>query len=81
MLNAVAPLGQDAAQAAEVLTGLAVEVCPVRLGNRVAFARALITGQAAQEFEPGGKAASEIERLHEFISNRVNVCTPSSNGV
>ena len=81
VLNAVAPLGQDAAQAAEALTGLAVEVCPVRLGNRVAFARALITGQAAQEFEPGGKAASEIELLHEFISNRVSLCTPSSNGV
>ena len=79
VINAVAPLGQDAAQAAEVIAGLAVEVCPVRLGNRVAFARALISGQAAQEFEPGGKAAAEVERLHEFISNRVHLCSTSSN--
>ena len=47
VINAVAPLGQDAALAAEAIGELAVEVCPVRLGNRVAFARALITGQAA----------------------------------
>jgi molybdopterin-guanine dinucleotide biosynthesis protein len=50
------------------------------LGNRVAFARALITGQAAQEFEPHGKAATEVERLHEFIINRVHTCIPSNNG-
>ena len=53
VLNAVAALGQDAAQAADAIADLVVEVCPVRLGNRVAFARALIGGQAAQEFEPG----------------------------
>ena len=68
VINAVAPLGQDAAQAAEVIAGLAVEVCPVRLGNRVAFARALISGQAAQEFEPGGEGrrrSRTIARVHK----------------
>ena len=82
VINAVAPLGQDAALAAEAIGDLAVEVCPVRLGNRVAFARALITGQVAQEFDPRGKAAKEVERLREFISNRVHLrSTPSNNGV
>ena len=80
VLNAVAPVGQDAAQAAEALTALGVEVCPASLGNRVAFTRALITGQAAQEFEPHGKAATEVERLHEFIINRVHTCISSNNG-
>ena len=46
----------------------------------MAFARALITGQAAQEFEPHGKAAAEVEQLHEFIINRVHTCIPSNNG-
>ena len=77
VLNAVAPLGQDATQAADAIADLAVEVCPVRLGNRVAFARALISGQAAQEFDPGGKAATEAARLHEFISDRVHTCRTS----
>ena len=72
VLNAVAPLGQDATQAADAIADLAVQVCPVRLGNRVAFARALISGQAAQEFEPGGKAATEAEHLHECIVERVH---------
>ena len=75
VLNGVAPLGQDANQAAAALADFGVEVCPVRLGNRVAFARSLITGQAAQEVEPRGKAAVEIERLHECIIERVSMCT------
>ena len=75
VLNAIAPSGQDADQAAAALTRLAVEICPVRLGHRIAFARALITGLAAQEFEPAGRAAQEIELLHTFISERAHVHT------
>ena len=81
VLNAVAPVGQDTAQATEALVDLQVEVCPVRLGNRVAFSRSLIAGQTAQELEPGGKAAVEMERLHDFVCNRVHLCTTSNNGV
>ena len=80
VLNAVAPAGQDTAQATEALVDLEVEVCPVRLGHRVAFSRSLIAGQTAQEFEPGGKAAGEIERLHDFVCNRVHLCTTSKHG-
>ena len=67
VMNAVAPQGHEAAEAAEAITGLDVQVCPVMLVNRVAFARALITGQTAQEFEPDGKAAREASQLHKFI--------------
>ena len=63
VLNAVAATGQDAAHAAAALAAHHVEICPARLGHRVAFARALIAGQAAQEYEPDGKAAREIERF------------------
>ena len=80
VLNAIAATGQDAAQAAEALSAHNVETCPVKLGRRVAFARALISGQAAQEFEPDGKAAREVAQLHTFVLERVQDFNPSPNG-
>jgi chromosome partitioning protein len=67
VLNAVAATGTEAAEAADAIAGLDAEVCPVSLGNRVAFSRSLISGRTAQEIEPEGKAAREIERLHAFM--------------
>jgi chromosome partitioning protein len=73
VLNAIAPVGTEADEAAEAIAGLGAEVCPVRLTSRVAFSRALITGLTAQEFEPDGKAAREIQSLHMFICERVHM--------
>ena len=81
VLNAVAPAGQDADLAEQALAAHQVETCPARLGRRIAFARALISGQTAQECEPGGKAAREIKDLHTFVCARVHTCTPHHNGV
>ena len=81
VLNAVSPHGRDAAQAADALHTLTLDVCPVRVGHRVAFSRALLTGQAAQEYDPGSKAAAEIEHLHAFLMKRVHNLTPSQSGV
>ncbi len=67
VMNAVAPQGQEAHEAAEAITELGVAVCPVHLVSRIAFSRSLIAGQTAQEFEPNGKAAKESSRLHEFM--------------
>ncbi len=64
VLNAVEHTRQDAAQAEQALAAQQVEICPARLGRRIAFTRALINGQTAQEFEPDGKAAREIEHVH-----------------
>ena len=72
VLNAIAPIGHDADQAVGALKGLGVEICPVRLGHRVAFARSLISGQVAQEFDPKGKAAAEMDRLYQFIQKRLS---------
>ena len=80
VLNAIAATGQDAVLAEEALSSHDVDTCPVRLGRRVAFARALISGQAAQEFEPFGKAALEVRRLHDFITRRLQDFKPASNG-
>ena len=57
---------READEAAEALGGLGAQVCPARIGQRVAFARSLLDGRAAQEVEPGGKAADDVQRVHTF---------------
>ena len=47
----------------------------MRIGDRVAYSRCLISGQSAQEFEPGGKAAIEIRKLHKWASGLVGLTT------
>src|SRR5215218_1021417 len=72
VLNSVPPysiIGDEAAEA--IKTDLGLPVCPVRLGDRVAYNRCLITGQVAQEFEPQGKAAREIEQLYMWTCEQL----------
>ena len=66
VLNGCAHRGREADEAAEALGGLGAQVCPARIGQRVAFARSLLDGRAAQEVEPGGKAADDVQRVHMF---------------
>ncbi len=80
VLNAIASAGQDALQAEKALTTHRVDTCPVRLGRRVAFARALVTGLTAQEFQPASKAAREIAELHTFVLARLQDFNPATNG-
>lgn len=71
VLNAVAPRGTLADEAAEAIAGYGVTLAPVRLTHRSAFIHALTCGEAIQEFEPRGKGASEIERLFGWIKTFV----------
>ena len=80
ILNAIAATCQDKLQAERALTAHQVETCPVRLGRRVAFARALVSGQAAQEFQPASKAAREVRELHSFVLRRLQEFDPRTNG-
>lgn len=73
VMNAVAPQGSEASEAAEAIAALGVDVCSVQLRQRVAFSRALITGQTVQEFEPDGKAAQEAAELHAFMCAHLNL--------
>ena len=66
VLNGCAHRGREADEAAEALGGLGAQVCPARIGQRVLFARSLLDGHAAQEVEPGGKAADDVLRVHTF---------------
>ena len=58
------PETRDALAALEALGSV---VCPVRIGDRVAFARAQSDGRTPQEFEPDCVAAQEIADLYGYI--------------
>jgi chromosome partitioning protein len=74
VLNNVPPYGAIGDEAAETITtDLGLPVCSVRLGDRVAYNRCLITGQVAQEFEPQGKAARETEQLYMWTCEQLNM--------
>lgn len=80
VMNANPSQGHDAEEAAEAIAALDVQVCPVRLVSRVAFSRSLIAGQTAQEFEPHGKAAREIARLHNFMCAHIQIINIEQEG-
>ena len=66
VLNMIAPTGVENTDAFDAAEVLGVEICPVTIGNRKAFFRSQGEGLAVQEFEPGGKAAEEIQKLYEY---------------
>jgi chromosome partitioning protein len=45
------------------------------MSQRAAFAHGVIDGRTAQEFEPGGKAAKEIECLYLWLRGIVDMPT------
>ena len=75
VLNGVPARGPKEAQARDVLGSLGVDACPASLGSRVAFADAAAQGMSAQEYEPAGKAAAEIQAVYDFVLERVNSST------
>ena len=72
VLNGVSPRGPKREQATEVLTTMGLRVCPTALGYRAVFDHASALGLSAQEYEPRGKAAREIELVHKFVSKLLN---------
>lgn len=72
ILNAVPAQGTRHDQAAEAITGMGLEVCPAYIGQRVAFEYAAQAGQTVTEYEPEGRAASEIRQLYESICRHVD---------
>lgn len=71
VLNAVVPHVPDAAEAEAAITRLGAAISPVRISRRVAFSRALIRGLTAQEYEPQGRAAQEIEQFFQVVYGQV----------
>ena len=64
VLNAVPSQGSRHEQAAQAIRNLGIAVCPALIGQRVAFEYAAQLGQSVAEFEPDGKASSEIQHLY-----------------
>lgn len=71
ILNACAARGPEVAQAREVLAKHGYPIAPVHIGDRKAFARAIIEGEAVTEFDPEGKAAQEIVTLWRWLKKQM----------
>ncbi len=59
--------GRELIDTEKAIKQLGATLCPVRIGNRIAFSRAQQTGLVAQEYEPNGKAAEEINDLYKYM--------------
>ena len=75
VLNAVPPRSSIGREAAEGPTARGARVAPHQLTHRAAFAHGVIDGRTAQEFEPQGKAAEEVEALYKWLCGVVDMPT------
>ncbi len=81
ILNEVPAQGTVADDAERaIVEQFGMQVSPVRIGQRVAFNRCLLTGQTAQEYEPDGKAAQEVQALVQWVSETVGLHTSGLAG-
>jgi NAD(P)-dependent dehydrogenase (short-subunit alcohol dehydrogenase family) len=75
VLNAIPPRRGIGREAAEGLTAQGARVAPAMLSQRAAFAHGVVDGPTAQEFEPDGKAAEEVEALYAWLCGIVGMST------
>ncbi|WP_341532331.1 ParA family partition ATPase (plasmid) [Nostoc sp. UHCC 0302] len=73
VLNAVPPRGSSASEAESAIATYGVAVAPIQVGQRAAFVHSLTAGQTAQEYEPSGRAAEEIQQLYKWICKQVSI--------
>ena len=73
ILNAVPPRSNIGKEAAAGLTVQGVQVVPHQLTHRAAFTHGVIDGRTAQEFEPLGKAADEVQALYMWLCSVVDM--------
>ena len=72
VLNTVPPRAPNVladARAAVAVHGL--DVAPIAMQQRAAYAHSLTAGQTAQEYERGGKAAQEIAELYAWLRKQI----------
>jgi chromosome partitioning protein len=60
------PSGVEVEQARAIVAQLGADLSPVEVHLRKAFSRAQQEGLAAQEYEPAGKAAIEVQQLYDY---------------
>ena len=68
VLNSLPPRAVNVvADARDAVAVHGLEVAPVTIQQRAAYAHALTAGQTAQEYEPDGKAADEIAQIYAWL--------------
>lgn len=75
LLNGLHPQATKVAEEAKTMTeeAFGIKACPVHLCQRSCYAEAPALGKAAQEIDPEGKAADELQKLYLFVSQHVNM--------
>ncbi|MBA3326295.1 MAG: ParA family protein, partial [Rhodobacteraceae bacterium] len=67
LLNRLPPRGGGVEEAVAALGPAAAQLLATRLGNRVAFSQAMLTGRTAPEIAPRSAASAEIDALRAEI--------------
>lgn len=65
------PAGKEIDDTEAAVHALGADLCPVRVGARIAYSRAQQSGLAAQELYAQGKAAVEIAGLYQYTHQRL----------
>jgi chromosome partitioning protein len=73
VLNAAPVRSRAVDEARDVVSGLNGKVAPVVICQRAAYGHSIIEGRTAQEFEPDGKAAEEIEALWTWVKSELKI--------
>ena len=71
MLSSCPPRAPEIAESRRVLQRYGVPVLEAELTERRAFARAVASGRAVSEFEPAGRAATEIGAVWNELKGRL----------
>ena len=61
------------AEPEEVVRALGMVVAPIRFADRAPYHQATMTGQAAQEIEPNGRAAQEVQAFWLWFCKQVRL--------
>lgn len=74
ILNALPPQATNLiAEAREAMAVHGLELAPVAIHQRAAYAHSLIDGRVAMEFEPKGKAAAEMTELYQWLAKELKI--------
>ena len=73
VLNSAPSRGDLTLQAREAVGIYNVACAPCVIGHRIAFVHGYNAGLSAQEFEPNGKAAKEINELYGYLANEIGL--------
>lgn len=73
VLNAAPIRSRSVDEARGVVESMGAKVAPIVICQRAAYGHSIIAGQTAQEFEPDGKAAEEIDALWQWARGELQL--------